>query len=93
MLNRSDLRGARVVEMKRPAEAAPKVLSVSQQMGEKSLTARLAALRAEMDGLTIRLARELGAESQATYRAEQISHAIQRLEWALQREPTPPTAS
>jgi hypothetical protein len=92
MLIRSDLHGARVVEMKRPLEAIPKVLSISQ-MGQKSLPATLAALRAEMDGLTIRLAREHGAESQATVRAEQISHAIQRLEWALQREDGSPTAS
>jgi hypothetical protein len=92
MLNRSDLRGARVVEMKRPTEGVPKVLSISQA-GQKSLAATLAALRAEMDGLTIRLAREHGADSQATYRAEQVSHAIQRLEWVLQREDGPPAAS
>jgi hypothetical protein len=53
----------------------------------------LARLRAEMDGLTIRLTRERGGASQATIRAEQISHAIQRLEWALERDDGSPTAS
>jgi hypothetical protein len=46
-----------------------------------------------MDGLTIKLAREHGRSSQAAVRAEQIAHAIQRLEWALERNDPPPDVS
>jgi hypothetical protein len=79
VLNRSQ---PRVIEMKRPDMPRP---------NDSGFISR-SRLRAEMDGLTIRLARERGIASQATIRAEQISHAIQRLEWALQREGGHPTA-
>jgi hypothetical protein len=89
MLNRSD---SRVIEMKRPdlsKEGSPSFISRNREV---PLTELLAKFRAEMDGLTIRLARERGVASQATIRAEQISHAIQRLEWALERDHGHPTA-
>jgi hypothetical protein len=90
MLNRSD---SRVVEIKRPDVSKERDPSFISRNREVPLTELLARLRAEMDGLTIRLARERGVASQATIRAEQISHAIQRLEWALQRDGGNPTAS
>jgi hypothetical protein len=90
VLNRSD---SRVIELKRPDASKERNLSFISRDREVPLTELLARLRAEMDGLTIRLARERGLASQATIRAEQISHAIQRLEWALQREGGHPTAS
>ncbi len=92
MLNSSDSRTSRVVEMRRPSEPAAKHFSISQA-GQRSLPDLLAGLRSEMDGLAIRLAREHGVASQATVRAEQISHAIQRLEWVLERNGEDPSAS
>jgi hypothetical protein len=89
MLNRSD---SRVIEIKRPDVSKERNLSLISRDREVPLAELLARLRAEMDGLTIRLARERGGASQATIRAEQISHAIQRLEWALERDGSP-TAS
>ncbi len=90
MLNRSE---SRVIEMKRPQTPKPTDSGFISRNREIPLTIVLARLRAEMDGLTIRLARERGVASQTTIRAEQISHAIQRLEWALQREGGHPSAS
>lgn len=90
MVNRSE---SRVIEMKRPDVAKQHDSGFISRSREIPLTVLLSRLRAEMDGLTIRLARERGVASQATIRAEQISHAIQRLEWALQREGGHPSAS
>jgi len=89
MLNRPE---SRVIEIKRPDPSKERHPSFISRDREVPLTELLARLRAEMDGLTIRLSRERGVGSQATIRAEQISHAIQRLEWALQRDGGHPTA-
>lgn len=48
-----------------------------------ALIAELAALRNGIDGLTARLREKHGDGDQAALRAEQVSAAIQRLEWAL----------
>ncbi len=92
MLKTLDSQSPRVVEIRRSARPEQRHLSVTQ-MEPRPLKSVLSGLRAEMDGLTIRLAREHGVASQATVRAEQISHAIQRLEWALDRQPGDPEAS
>ncbi|HEX4168154.1 MAG TPA: hypothetical protein VHZ55_22025 [Bryobacteraceae bacterium] len=83
---------ARVLEFPSAAPAFPPRLTIERN-GERALTDNLASLRAEMDGLTIKLAREHGRSSQAAVRAEQIAHAIQRLEWALERNDPPPDVS
>ncbi len=48
-----------------------------------TLIDELAALRAELNTLAVRLGDHYGAESHAALRAEQASAAVQRLEWAL----------
>jgi hypothetical protein len=53
----------------------------------------LSGLRAEFDILSAQLAREYGKASQVVLRAEQISNAVQRLEWALARENSGPSVS
>jgi len=85
MLYRSDSPASRVVEMRKAGEPREREFTASREAWTP-LTYKLAALREEMDGLALRLARECGVASQATVRAEQISHAIQRLEWVLERE-------
>ena len=52
----------------------------------------LKILRAELNELAISLARERGRTSESAARAEQASHAIERLEWALAREQGHPPA-
>ncbi len=91
MLKTVDAKNSRVVEIRRPVESQPDL--ELKPAGQRSLKGVLAGLRAEMDGLAVRLARERGLASQPTVRAEQISHAIQRLEWALEREDGYPSAS
>ncbi len=93
MWNKPDSHASRVIEIKRPNASKEHSLDLISRDREIPLPRLLAKLRAEMDGLTIRLARERGGASQATIRAEQISHAIQRLEWALARDDGDPTAS
>lgn len=85
MIDESNRPAARVVEITRRANAETRDFTVCSD-ANRPLTEILAALRSEMDELTIRLAREHGRGSEATLRAEQISNAIQRLEWALNRE-------
>ncbi len=50
------------------------------------LVDELAAIRNYIDGLTATLREEHGDDDQAALRAEQVSGAIQRLEWALCRK-------
>lgn len=85
MIDELNRPAARVVEITRRPNAGTRDLTVCGD-AHRPLTDILATLRSEMDGLTIRLAREHGRSSEATLRAEQISNAIQRLEWALDRE-------
>ena len=47
---------------------------------------QLAMLRADVDQLARCLGHEYGEDNEAASRAEQLSGAIQRLEWALQRQ-------
>ena len=46
----------------------------------------LAALRADIDDFSRRLGSEYGEGNEVVQRAEQLSAAIQRLEWALARQ-------
>ncbi len=91
MLYRSDSPASRVVEMRKAGELREREFTITRE-ARTPLTYKLAALRAEMDGLVLRLGREWGVASQAAIRAEQISHAIQRLEWVLERESGNPAA-
>ena len=84
--------GPRVVEIGRHNQAKEARLTICDT-GRPGLSAALAGLRAEMDGLTIKLAREYGRGSQIAMRAEEIAHSIQRLEWALEREYDGPRVS
>ena len=88
----TNLNGPRVVEIGRRTEVHEPRLIVHTN-SRPGLSDALAALRAEMDGLTIKLAREYGRGSQITTRAEEISHSVQRLEWALEREHEGPHVS
>ncbi len=58
-----------------------------------SLEQTVSRLKKEAEGLTMRMIREHGQTSDAALRAEQVAHAVQRLEWALEREIPPPEAS
>ncbi len=78
-----------VVEFRRREELREEPAFSILRTNQESLKTLLATLRAEMDGLTLKLARERGKESESAERAEQTAHAIQRLEWALQREDEP----
>lgn len=84
-----DSRSPRVVEIRRAADPARPSITPPPGL---ALAAFLAKLRAEMDGLALRLSREHGTASETAVRAEQIAHAIQRLEWALERESGYPPA-
>jgi hypothetical protein len=55
------------------------------QLPPGALDAQLAALRINIDDLTQILGDEYGGDNEAAHRAEQLSAAIQRLEWALAR--------
>jgi hypothetical protein len=85
MFNETRGSAPRIVEITRRGIPEPSGLTVAQKPS-RSLPQDLADLRAEMDHLAKRLARERGTDGESTLRAEQISHAIQRLEWALDRE-------
>jgi hypothetical protein len=50
------------------------------------LSAELAHLRGDIDGLAARFSNEYGGDNEAVERAEQLAAAIQRLEWALARQ-------
>jgi hypothetical protein len=50
------------------------------------LSAELADLRGDVDGLTARFTNEYGGGNETAQRAEQLGAAIQRLEWALSRQ-------
>ncbi len=50
------------------------------------LSAELAHLRRDIDGLAARFSSEYGGSNEAVQRAEQLAAAIQRLEWALARQ-------
>jgi hypothetical protein len=50
------------------------------------LSAELADLRGDVDGLAARFTNEYGRANETTQRAEQLGAAIQRLEWALSRQ-------
>ena len=50
------------------------------------LSAELATLRGDIDGLTVRFSNEYGVSNEPAQRAEQLAAAIQRLEWALARQ-------
>jgi len=52
-------------------------------LDSSTLIAELASLRSGIDGLTITLRDKHGVDNEAALRAEQVSAAIQRLEWAL----------
>lgn len=82
---------SKVLQM--PLRASGRSRELMTGEGQTSLSSALAVLRAEFDGLSIRLAREYGRESQVVMRAEQISSAVQRLEWALDREDSDPSVS
>jgi hypothetical protein len=56
------------------------------QLPPGALHAHLAALRVNIDDLTQVLGHEYGGDNEAVQRAEQLSAAIQRLEWALARQ-------
>ncbi len=86
MLKTLDAQASRVAEIGGLQNPEQRNLSAAKTESG-TLKSVLARLRAEVDGLTIRLGREHGVASQPTVRAEQISHAIQRLEWALDRYP------
>ncbi|HEX5228485.1 MAG TPA: hypothetical protein VFW44_12275 [Bryobacteraceae bacterium] len=58
-------------------------------MRSAELPSELAALRSEFDRLTYRFTLAWGGENEAAQRAEQLSAAIQRLEWALARQQRP----
>ena len=47
---------------------------------------KLARLRSNVDDFAITLGGEYGENHEAVHRAEQLSAAIQRLEWALARQ-------
>lgn len=49
------------------------------------VSTELARVRSDVDGLAARFASEYGNYSEAVERAEQLSAAIQRLEWAISR--------
>ena len=51
-----------------------------------SLDVQLAALRADIDELARSFSDEYDEDSEPVQRAEQLSAAIQRLEWALERQ-------
>ena len=53
-----------------------------------TLNVQLTMLRAHIDELARSLANDYGESDETTLRAEQLSAAIQRLEWALQRQKT-----
>ena len=89
MLKSVGPKSPRVVEFRRPNEVQEEAALSILRNNQGSLSSVLSALRAEMDGLTLKLARERGRNSESAERAEQIAHAIQRLEWALQREDKP----
>ena len=89
MLKSIEPKTRRVVEFRRREELREEPAFSILKTNQASLHSVLATLRAEMDGLTLKLARERGKESESVDRAEQIAHAIQRLEWALQREDEP----
>ncbi len=92
MLDKSASIASRVVTIKRTSPVLSQPLTLPQQ-SYWPLPQVLAGLRSEVDVLTTKLAREHGVASEATVRAEQISHAIQRLEWVLARQNTESTAS
>lgn len=50
-----------------------------------ALAKELASLRSEVDGLAASLKKDHGEEAEVTVRAEELSAAIQRLEWAVLR--------
>jgi hypothetical protein len=50
------------------------------------LSAELANLRGDVDGLAARFTNEYGGGNETAQRAEQLGAAIQRLEWALSRQ-------
>ena len=51
-----------------------------------SIGEHLAILRGDIDEFTRTLSVEYGEDNEAAQRAEQLSAAIQRLEWALARQ-------
>ncbi len=84
--------GSRVLEFRRSGSSKPPDLRFDGD-AERPFAQTLAKLRAEMDVLALSLTRRHGRNSETALRAEQICHAIQRLEWALNREGEHPPAS
>ena len=60
------------------------------QIDSVALAKELASLRGDVDGLAAGLKRDQGETAELTVRAEELSAAIQRLEWALCRWQTRP---
>ena len=58
---------------------------VLTQIDKSALSKELATLRGDVDGLAASLKREQGETAEVTVRAEELSAAIQRLEWAISR--------
>lgn len=50
-----------------------------------ALANELARLRVDVDGLAANLKKDRGEDAEVTIRAEELSAAIQRLEWAILR--------
>jgi hypothetical protein len=80
-----DLGYSRIVQVPRSAPNPPKNFVISTT-NWASLAGDIAQLRADVDDLIADFERDCGCENQITLRAEQVSGALQRLEWAIQRE-------
>jgi hypothetical protein len=59
--------------------------TTNSQLHWSALSTELARTRCDVDGLAARFALEYGSNSEAVDRTEQLSAAIQRLEWAISR--------
>ena len=58
--------------------------------GATNIASDVAQLRAEMESLIADFGEKYGEENPITLRAEQVSGALQRLEWALERHQQKP---
>ena len=79
---------SRVVRFPRSSPMPPKNFSVAGT-DLTGVAADLTRLREELESLIAELERAYGGENQVTLRAEQVSGALQRLEWALERQRPP----
>ena len=60
--------------------------NAAAQLHWSVISNELADLRLDVDGLAARFSKDYGCGNEAAQRAEQLSAAIQRLEWALSRQ-------